>query len=281
MGSACRIITPPGSDAAAAAARREIERLEARWSRFLPTSEISWLNRSPGRPSLVSECTVDLLRRASFAHEHTDGLFDPFLLDELEQLGYRHSMCPGTNRSSLDVTQAPVRLVQLPTDRQLDPGGIGKGYAADRVAQWLVARGTSPAIVSLGGDIRIAGSTSRPVQVEIQDPWQPDRVLGSMSLDRGGVATSSVLRRRWRGSDGIERHHLLDPRTRMPAATDVVAVTVSAGETWWAEALAKAAVIGGTTDGVPLLERHGVAAVVVLGDGNTVTIGAGEQEIAA
>jgi thiamine biosynthesis lipoprotein len=82
----------------------------------------------------------------------------------------------------------------------------------------------------------------------------------------GAVATSSRLRRRWRTVDG-EAHHLIDPRTGRPARTDVVAATVVAGETWWAEALTKALFVAGLDSLDELDDVGDVHAVLVAADG--------------
>lgn len=155
------------------------------------------------------------------------------------------------------------------------PGGIGKGYAADLVAAQLLDEGADWVVVVLGGDVRVGGERLKlsTVEVEIQDPFDATRVAGSLRVDSGAVATSSTLRRRWRNSDGEERHHLLDPRTRRPACTDLAAATVVAGETWWAEALAKAAVIGGSTKARELIGRHGASALLTHTDGTQEHVG--------
>lgn len=133
----------------------------------------------------------------------------------------------------------------------------------------------------LGGDVRLAGiHPTTGIEIEVKDPFDPDQVIATVRTGDGAVATSSTLRRRWRDSDCEQRHHLLDPRTRRPAATDLVAVTVVAGETWWAEALAKAAVIAGSSDGAALLRRHRATGLFVDTEGVLSVIGNERQVVA-
>jgi thiamine biosynthesis lipoprotein len=272
----------------APAARRLVHELEQRWSRFLPTSEISWLNQAAGRPCMASEPTVELLRRALHASVNTDGLFDPFMLDELVDFGYDSRFAeapqlPELRRgdAGLHAFEHPVTVVELAGGLRFDPGGIGKGYAADLAAERAVELGAESVVVVLGGDVRLAGTNpTTGIEIEVKDPFDPDQVIATVRTDAGAVATSSTLRRRWRDSDGEQRHHLLDPRTRRPAATDLVAVTVVAGETWWAEALAKAAVIAGSSDRAALLRRHRATGLFVDTEGVLRVIGDERQMVA-
>ena len=124
MGSDCRIITHGAAVGATERGRAMVDDLERRWSRFLDTSEISWLNRNAGRSALVSDSTVGLLRRAMYAANRTDGLFDPFMLEELEALGYdqshaevREAIADATNEVLVDQTC----LVELPAGHHCDP----------------------------------------------------------------------------------------------------------------------------------------------------------------
>ena len=93
------------------------------------------------------------------------------------------------------------------------------------------------------------------------------------------MATSSRLRRRWRAPDGTNAYHVLDPRTRRPAVTDLVAVTVHAADAWTAEVLAKAALIAGSSSARALLERAGVGGVLVHESGSHEIVGPLEPEV--
>jgi thiamine biosynthesis lipoprotein len=136
--------------------------------------------------------------------------------------------------------------VTLPAGVRFDSGGIGKGLAADLVAQRLVDVGAMGALVNLGGDLRAIGAP--PVSdgwvVGVADPVDPNMELFRIGLRAGAVATTSSLKRRWMTTSG-ETHHLIDPATGQPAVSDVVGVTVVAQEAWWAEAVTKALFIRG------------------------------------
>lgn len=278
MGSACRIVVfggPPGLDAVLEA---EVHRLEGLWSRFRPDSEISRLNRDGG-PTLVSPETLTLVRTAVDAHTLTGGVFDPLLLRPLEALGYDR------DHQRLDVTRDAITVdatvtlpdrgdamlvdealacVQLPADRAFDPGGLGKGVAADHVTDLALARGAAGVLVDLGGDLRMEGTwvDGGPFPVTIADPDDGEATVASILVTGGGVATSNTLRRRWRSGDSVN-HHLIDPLTGRSATSDLVAVTVHAGSAWAADVLAKAALILGREAGSTLLASSDVNAVMI------------------
>ena len=274
MGSPCRLVTPHLDLTHRGVSI--VAELEQLWSRFRPDSEISELNRSAGRLCVVSALTFELIQRAEQARNATAGAFNPLLLDQLVDLGYDRTWAdvernggavsaipsPGSN--------APIELfadicaVRLPDGTRFDAGGIGKGLAGDLVAAALLIEGASSVQVELGGDVRVAGAPW------IDDRWRvrvadTDHGVGdaaTVSLIEGGVATSSVVRRRWRRGDA-EMHHLVDPLTGCSAVTDLDAATVVASTLWWAEVVAKVAVMAGSTGARSILDRYDMSGILV------------------
>jgi thiamine biosynthesis lipoprotein len=256
-------------------ARDRVEELERRWSRFRPDSEISRLNALAGSPMAVSPETLGLVGRALEGARVTGGRYDPTVLGDVLRAGYDRSFEElgdglGTGGGSplgrgwARVTVDPGRSsVTLPAGVGLDPGGIGKGYAADLVVEELRAAGAAGVLVNLGGDLRADGPApgggSWVVAIE-----HPLRVgpAATVALDRGAVATSSRVWRAW-GPAGGRRHHLIDPATGSPADTGLAAVTVLAARGWQAEVLAKAAFLGGLDRGRALLTVAGADGLLV------------------
>ncbi len=261
-----------GPEALADEAIATVRSLEARWSRFVPASEISVLNRAPGTPTPVSAETATLVSVAVSAWEATGGLSDPTVLGAVLGVGYTRSRDEIASHEGAAVLGAgPVSIpgcggivvdgdiVTFPAGVAFDPGGIGKGLAADLVAERAWSSGADDVVVSLGGDLRVRGGVgggSRPVEVE--DPFDRNRVLASLHLADGGVATSSVLSRRFPGG-----HDTIDPRTGRPSSSDVTAVTVAADTAAFAEALATAVVVAGVEEGLAMVDGWGAAALVV------------------
>lgn len=164
---------------------------------------------------------------------------------------------------------AIVGTVRIDGDVEFDPGGIGKGLAADLVVEELLAGGAKGAMVSIGGDLRAegAGPEGSGWVIAVADPSAPDRVIATLAFEAGAVASTWRTKRAWLAPDGTSRHHLIDPRTGESAATGLAGVTVVAGRAWRAEVLAKAAFLAGGHEGNSLLACHGAAALLVADDG--------------
>ena len=296
MGTTAHVIVE-GSNQLIDGAVARLHELEARWSRFRPDSEISRLNALPGLPVVVSNDTFGLVERAIAGWRLTNGLFDPTLLRELRDAGYDRSFeligasSPAPNRpvaasvsssphggrgDRLGVTiDAVVRSVTLQPGVEIDPGGIGKGLAADLVVEELLAAGARGAMVSIGGDLRAEGDApgGEGWVVAVADPLDPDRGIATLVLDAGAVASTWRTKRAWTSDDGAARHHVLDPRTGRPAATGVAGVTVVAGRGWHAEVLAKAAFLAGSAAAGPLVRGANGAALVIDDDGTCRQLG--------
>ena len=260
MGCEVLVILPAERAAQIATVSALFAEWEARLSRFRPDSDLSRLNAAAGRPTWVREPLLGVLRRALRAARATRGVFDPTLARELSALGYATTFseirgeiaerpAPARASSRHDVRLGPGGLVSLPADLAVDLGGIAKGMAVDAALAALRAEDVPFALVSAGGDVAVLGERPWPVAVAAADG---EAVL---SLAAGALATSSTEERRWRTAHG-EMHHLIDPRTRRPATSDLVRVTVHAPTCESAEVAAKTALILGSDEGVAFLERH-------------------------
>ncbi len=285
MGTWCHVLAINGSDGMLDDAAAEVARLESLWTRFDEASEISELNARAGEPVRVSDETILLLQRAALAHETTAGWFDPFMAGELVALGYDRdfaelptvsgaaSRCPRRRQRG---SRAPLRVdpsqgtAALEPGASFDPGGIGKGLAADLVSSRIVEMGACGALVNLGGDLRCRSQQAREWQIDIDNALDPEAPpVARVRLHEGGLCTSSPHRRRWARPGGGEAHHLLDPSTGEPVANGPASVTVIAPAAWTAEALSKALYAAGPDTGQRLLRRHNAGAVVV-DDGGSV-----------
>ncbi|MBI5157807.1 MAG: FAD:protein FMN transferase [Acidimicrobiia bacterium] len=228
-------------------ARDRIEDLESRWSRFRPESEVSRLNRHGS--ARVSRDTEDLVTRSISGWRHTGGRFDPTVYRSMIELGYDTSFDRiAAHAANRETTAAPGcgeievggGVVRLPPGAGFDPGGIGKGLAADLVAEELITDGAEGAMVNLGGDLRAAGtSVAGAWVVQIDEPTAG--VAATVAFESGAVATSTPLRRFWQQGE-VRRHHLIDPARGLPfeEAAPTLASVVAA-EAWFAEVCTKAA----------------------------------------
>ena len=261
--------------------------LERTWSRFLPDSELSRLNRHAGGAVPVSRDVMGLVQRAVEAWHRTDGRYDPTVLPALIAAGYDRDFREMTKAPAVagPSRQAPspgcdgirfdAHTITLPDGTAIDPGGIGKGLAADWVTEQVMTGGATGACINVGGDLRVAGlgPADRPWSVAIDHPLEPGRIIGHVELHDEALVSSWRTRRSW-GLPGNERHHLIDPATGSPAWTGLAGITVVAADAWWAEALATALFLAGP-DGAPALaQHHGVGALLVCDDGHVLGVGA-------
>ncbi|MFZ4517240.1 MAG: FAD:protein FMN transferase [Microthrixaceae bacterium] len=278
MGTDAHVVVVGGPVGPGAAIER-LEELERTWSRFLPDSDISRLNAAAGAWVEVGPETMALLERAALAHDRTGGRFDPYRLRHVIRAGYGTApgvwLEPSARPDPAEDGIGAVELdpegsaARLPPGVGFDPGGIGKGYAADLVVAELRDAGAVGACVNVGGDLRVFGDTGGdgPWTVEVEDPADPDASLFRLAVADGAVCTSSRLRRRWLGADGAEAHHLIDPATGRPAVTEALSATVLAAEAWQAEALSKVAFLAGPDHFADLLADAGATGLVVTAEG--------------
>ncbi len=260
------------------------EEWEQALSRFRSDSELTRLNASPGPLRPVSNVLWEVFEAAREAAETTEGLVTPLVLESLLYAGYDRSFDEfdhnqftpselgsrnGRELLGLDAIQldASSRSIALPRGTLMDFGGIAKGWAAQRAAQRLGRWG--PALVSAGGDIFVTGprADGGAWQIGVEDPFNDGSYVEDLFLLSGGVATSGRDRRRW-VRNGVPRHHIIDPRTGMPAVTDILTATVIGSSALRAEALAKATLISGSRVALDWLDGDDdLAGLLILDNG--------------
>jgi thiamine biosynthesis lipoprotein len=277
-------------------AQARLVELEARWTRFDPRSDVSRLNALRELPLIVSPETFALVELAVEGWRLTGGRFDPTVLDAMVVAGYDRSFehvsaggdvpptspagalepTPGCEGISTDPIVGSVRLG---AGVAFDPGGIGKGLAADLVARELLDAGARGACVNVGGDVRVVGEAPGGAGwlVEAEHPMPGHAPLSRVRLRAGAVASSWRTERTWTGPDGTSRHHLVDPATGAPAASGLAGVCVIAGPAWLAEVLAKRAFVSGLEAGRRLLDDHDASGWLVDDDGVVHAAGAPER----
>jgi thiamine biosynthesis lipoprotein len=247
---------------------RELDAVDRACSRFRDDSELALLNQARGKPFAASRYLFEAVRVSLRAAAATGGLVDPTIGRGLRLAGYDRTFTLARGRDPLTVHArfAPAagwRLVQLdaarrsiriPSGAELDLGATAKALAADRAAVAAADATGSGILVSLGGDIAVAGPAPAggwPVRIA-DDLRGPGPVV---SLESGGLATSSVLARRWR-TDDQELHHILDPRTGRPAPSCWRTVSVAAASCVDANTASTAAVLLGDAAPTWLAERR-------------------------
>jgi thiamine biosynthesis lipoprotein len=277
MGSQAHVVVN-GDPSLVALATARVDDLERRWSRFRVDSEISRLNAHRGEPVQVSTETFALVGRAIGAWRETRGRFDPTVLGDLIRLGYDRPFeavavdarngVTTLGRDAAGVELDPVaRTVTLPVGAAFDPGGLGKGLAADLVVDELLAAGAFGALVNLGGDLRAEGEPEDGAAwvVDVERASSTD-VVCRLGLRGGGVATSSTARRAWNVA-GERRHHLVDPATGGSVETTAVSITVLSRDATSAEIATKYALLADAGLELAALGEIGCEGLVQRADG--------------
>jgi thiamine biosynthesis lipoprotein len=260
----------------------ELERIDRVASRFRPDSELSALNASAGRSVRVTPDLFEAIAVALLMAESTNGRVDPTVGGAMVALGYDRdfaSVAPGV-RGQLParrrvpgwrlVTAEPRRrLVTLPPGTSLDLGATAKALAADRSAESIYQSVGCGVLVSLGGDVSVAGPPpAEGFAVGLADACTAQRHGQAVAIRTGGLASSGTGVRRWRlGNQRV--HHIVDPATGHPAPEYWRTVTTTAASCVQANAAATASLVLGAA-AFDWLEGLRIAARLVRTDGSVV-----------
>ncbi len=267
------LITPEdtGMDALFKQLWHRVYTFERQFSRFIPESELSRFNAKAGIQVPISPEFHDLLVTARTLAEQTEGLFNPFILPAIQRTGYVHSAVEQyaddaapdySDRSvvSIDRLELGDGWARIPYGTAIDSGGFGKGYLADQLGAYAREQGARGYWINLSGDIAAYGADAdgRALTVAVQsaDPTNQSSYLVTCPTSKPfGVATSGTLRRDAHKTN-LRGHHIIDPKTGKPAATDIVLATVCTGSATQADVLASCAVIVGSKQAAAVLARQ-------------------------
>jgi thiamine biosynthesis lipoprotein ApbE len=289
LGTGVQLIATDGSKLAAARSMLEddLAAVDLACSRFRPDSELIGLDGA-SRPVTVSPLLAEAIGVALRAAELTDGDVDPTVGAAMDAVGYDRDfalIAPDGPAVRLTVRAVPgwrqiefdplSRRLRLPPGVRLDLGATAKAWAADRAAARIGAGLGCGVLVSLGGDIAVSGQAPEGGwRIRVQDISGPpdEPPVGPSSVvvvHTGGLATSSTAARRWRrGGDVL--HHILDPRTGLPAAPVWRTVSVAAASCTDANIASTAAIIRGQA-APAWLTSLGLPARLVADDGHVQT----------
>ncbi len=268
LGTSVHVLSTHGNgvEAATTAVRDVLEDVDEAYSRFREDSELTRLNANAGRTIRISPLLATAIDAALRAARLTDGAVDPTIGRAIRVAGYdddfsriaaedseergrdmklRAWQVPGWQGIRLD---RRLRTVWLPPGVELDLGSTGKALAADLAATAAMAAvGEGGLLVSLGGDIAIAGeppSGGWRILVAEDSRVKPDGDGDVICVPSGGVATSSTTVRRW-SRGGAVLHHIIDPQTSLPTSGPFRTVTVVAATCLDANIASTAAIVRG------------------------------------
>jgi thiamine biosynthesis lipoprotein len=276
IASACAVHVQAETQAAstmiAISAEAEVRRIEARYSRYRADSELSRINlvAAAGGATDVDAETAGLIAYAKACFRSSGGAFDITSGLLRQAWNFSHARLPEQReidallpRIGLDkVSLSDGRLAFAQGGMELDLGGLGKEYAADRAAEGCGEQGARHGFVDLGGDIRVIGpqADGQPWRIGIRDSRDGDALVAEVALSGGALATSGDYER-FIEVDGVRYCHILDPRTGWPAR-GLSSVTVIAERCLVAGSLATSAMLQGG-NGIAWLESLGVRHIAI------------------
>jgi thiamine biosynthesis lipoprotein len=297
IGTTIRLVVtdPAHLEAGRAMLADDLAALDLACSRFRPDSELMQLDARDGQATTVSALLAGAVRASLRGALLSDGLVDPTVGRAMETIGYDRDFASVPSQG--DAVRVTLRhvpqwqqirldesanLLTVPAGVRLDLGATAKAWAADRSAEGIARVLGCGVLVSLGGDIAVAGDVpvggwSVRVQDVTSDPAKPAEGPSSVIVIReGGLATSSTTARRWqRGGDLM--HHILDPRTGHPADGDWRMVSVAAGCALDANIASTASIIRGASAPKWLTARELPARLVAV-DGSVTTLAGWPKE---
>lgn len=280
------------------AARRELERelveIDASCSRFRSDSELVHLNAMSGAgPVPVGDRLLEAVEVAAAAAASTDGLVDPTVGRTLRLAGYDRRFAKvrlrdGDSFSASFASVPGVRAVRvdrvastisLERDVELDLGATAKALAVDRSAEAAARASQTGVLVSLGGDVAVAGRPPQggwPVLVADDHAAALDEPGPTVAIQSGGLATSGTSVRRW-DAGSLELHHVIDPRTGRPADTPWRTVTVAGRSCVDANVASTAALVLGV-EATGWLASRALSARLVRQSGEVELVGAWPED---
>lgn len=255
------------ADAMASKAFSVIKDYEQRFSRFLPTSELSQLNQAG--TSIVSAEFLTVLKCSLKMATLTKNNFNPLL--QVKLLGYTDSYSQlktdqsknilpyilyNTDHTQCDIHEKTSR-VTLKQNQQLDFGGILKGYLATEIANIVMDMNDTctGCIINIGGDLATRGvdELHQPFIFHLYNPIT-DKEL-SVVIKNQSLATSGTYARNWQTTDGI-KNHIIDNQTQHNPTTDIVAVSIIANDGALTEALTKLFLTRGVAEATSIVSPH-------------------------
>ena len=266
--------------------RAEIDAIDRTCSRFRPDSELEYLHANAGREVRVSALLFEALAVAYSVAERTFGAVDPTVGNAMSALGYDRDFALLENRTRPAQLLGPVagfrhlqlnsrqRTVLIPNGVRLDLGSSAKAFVTDRASRHIADELGSGVLVSIGGDVAVAGPPPPggwAIGIAVESSTRGDQVDQVVAIREGGLASSSTAVRTWRMGDK-RFHHIVDPSTGSSSSTYWKLVSAAGTTCVDANALSTASLVWGD-EALDRLRIFDQAIRLVRHDGEVFTIG--------
>lgn len=255
----------------------EVKRIENLISDWIPTTQISEINRNSGqKPVKVDREVFDLVERSIKISQITSGAFDISYasMDKIWKFDGSMKEMPTAEAIKKSVAKIGYKNIILDPKEQtiflknegmkLGLGGIGQGYIADKIKELLISKGCISGIVNVSGDINTWGKQpdGKLWTVGIVNPMNKNKIFATFPIENSAVETSGSYEK-YVIFNGIRYSHIIDPRTGYPAK-GIVSVSVFAKQTEIADALATGIFVLGVDVGLDLVNQlKGIECIIV------------------
>ena len=246
---------------------KETMRLDRLLSAFDETSDVFKINAAGGKAVAISEETAQLIHRAKDASRFTDGAFDITIAPVVSAWGFGESSQNVPAQSEMEVLLEKVGYenidigggnVTLSNGASIDLGAIAKGFAAEKLAEKLSQHGIKSAVFSLGGNVQTLGTRpdGKPWRVAIADPKSPYEYAAAVDVDGTMAVVTSGGYQRFFEQDSKKYHHIIDPKTGVPAQSGLLSVTVICKDAALADAFSTAFFVVGIDAALEMMELY-------------------------
>lgn len=254
--------------------------MEVQFSTNLEGSDVYRINQAAGEEAVVVDKeTFAVVKQALHIAEQSGGKFDVTIgaVTNLWQIGSDDARKPNDEEIKAALEVIDYRKITLNEENLtvkledkgmvIELGGISKGYIGGRVKDILASYGVTTAIINLGGNVVVMGtspSSDEGWNVGVQDPDESrGQVVGTQRVTDGAVVTSGIYER-FLEVDGVKYHHILDPKTGYPLDNEVSGVTVFARTSFEGDSYSTALFLFGIEEGIEFVESiDGLEAVFV------------------
>ena len=250
------------------------ENLERTLSKTVTDSDVYKLNNTEGFVS-VSDGTLKTVERALYYSELSGGKFDITIAPVSALWDFKNQVIPSKDEISEALQNVDYHSIEIKNGeissgtKQIDLGGIAKGYIADRATEYLKENGAENALVNFGGNICMIGGYN----IGIQKPFD-DSVIASIALKDKCVVPSGIYER-YIESDGKIYHHILDPKTGYGAENELASVTVIGEKALDCDALSTVCMLLGTESGMDIINNTADTEAVFIDRENNITLSSG------
>lgn len=248
-----------------------------------PDSDITKINNAGTESVTVDKDTCEMLSLAQKFSSECNGSFDVSIypVSKLWDFHTKDGIVPSNTDIEKALEYIDFNNIIIDTDNncvtktdknvQIDPGAVAKGYIADKIKEYLISCNIDKAVINMGGDLCILGSKTpnNGFKIAIKNPDSDESVLECLELNDISVATSGIYERCFTVNDTLY-HHILDPKTGYPAATDIKSISIISDSSAYCDMVCTSCIVMGLNDSIKFIDNAPNIEAVILDTSNNI-----------